>query len=103
MSSSRHKKTKIIRYTQEQAEKAKDKTNYSKLDSMDEKDIDYSDIPETTYELWANAKIKDPGSKKAISLRVDADVLGWFKEQGGRYQTLINRVLRRYMDAHRHH
>ena len=37
--------------------------------------------------------------KAAISLRLDADVLDWFKAQGGGYQTRINAVLRAYMEA----
>ena len=41
--------------------------------------------------------------KKLVSMRIDADVLDWFRSQGGRYQTRINTVLRREMDsAHRH-
>ena len=38
-------------------------------------------------------------TKTAISLRVDQDVLEWFKAQGDGYQTRINAVLRTYMDA----
>jgi uncharacterized protein (DUF4415 family) len=37
--------------------------------------------------------------KKPITLRVDADVLAWFKKQGGGYQTRINRALRKVMDG----
>ena len=37
--------------------------------------------------------------KAAISLRLDAEVLDWFKAQGGGYQTRINAVLRAYMEA----
>jgi len=36
--------------------------------------------------------------KQAITIRLDTDVVEWFKEQGGQYQTLINEVLRRYKD-----
>ncbi|HEV2426411.1 MAG TPA: BrnA antitoxin family protein [Terriglobia bacterium] len=38
--------------------------------------------------------------KQQISLRVDADVLAWFRSQGGKYQTYINQVLRREMRSH---
>ena len=81
--------------------KVKDLTDYDKLDRMSDDDIDYSDIPEMDEAFWANARIEDPGKKKAISLRIDKDVLEWFKHQGGRYQRLINLVLRQYMKAHR--
>jgi uncharacterized protein (DUF4415 family) len=37
--------------------------------------------------------------KAAVSLRLDADVLDWFKTRGAGYQTRINAVLRAYMEA----
>ncbi len=45
--------------------------------------------------------LPQPGRKAAISLRVDPEVLNWFKTQGPGYQTRINRVLRAYMEASR--
>ena len=39
--------------------------------------------------------------KKPVSLRIDADVLEWFKAQGTDYQTRINAILRAYRDATR--
>jgi uncharacterized protein (DUF4415 family) len=94
------KKQRVV-YTSRAIAKLKDNTDYKKLDQMSEKDIDYSDIPETSKELWAQAELIDPGKKKAISLRVDNDILDWFKSQKGRYQRLINHVLRQYMNTHR--
>ena len=38
--------------------------------------------------------------KQLVSLRVDADVLAWFRGQGKKYQTHMNEVLRREMQAH---
>lgn len=43
--------------------------------------------------------LKPVNSKTSISLRVDADVLEWFKAQGRGYQTRINAVLRAFKDA----
>ena len=43
--------------------------------------------------------LKPVTSKTSISLRVDADVLEWFKAQGRGYQTRINAVLRAFKDA----
>lgn len=37
--------------------------------------------------------------KKQVSIRLDADMLEWFKVRGGKYQTHINQVLRNYMEA----
>ena len=48
-------------------------------------------------DFWASAQIAEPVAKQPISLRVDADVLDWFKAQGPRYQSRINAVLRSFM------
>lgn len=77
------------------------KSQLKRLDAMTDDDIDYSDIPETDDEFWENAEVFI-GGKKAISLRVDFDVLLFFKEManGKGYQTAMNKVLRQYMEAH---
>jgi uncharacterized protein (DUF4415 family) len=56
------------------------------------------DLPE---DFWAGASIVEPVGKHPISLRVDADVLEWFKAQGPRYQSRMNAVLRSYMGRRR--
>ena len=67
------------------------------LKAISEEDIDTSDIPELDENFWSKAKVVMPESKKAISLRVDRDVLEWFQKQGKGYQSLMNSVLRSYM------
>lgn len=57
--------------------------------------------PEWTDEDWANATVHLPPPKKAISIRIDTEVLDWFKSLGPGYQTRINMILRGYMDRHR--
>lgn len=69
-------------------------------DKPDEK-IDYSDIPELDEKFWKNVKLVKPINKKKISIRIDEDILRWFKSKGKRYQTLINSVLKTYVDAHK--
>ena len=54
------------------------------------------DLPE---DFFAQASIVHPSPKQPISLRVDEDVLSWFKKQGPRYQSRMNAVLRAYMAA----
>jgi uncharacterized protein (DUF4415 family) len=44
-----------------------------------------------------------PRPKTHMNLRIDADVVEWFKRSGRGYQTRINAVLRAYVQAHRHH
>lgn len=51
------------------------------------------DLPD---DFWDDAEVVTPG-KEAISLRVDRDVLDWFRQRGPRYQTRMNAVLRSYV------
>ena len=87
--------------------KAKNSTNGSRTDwarlrKMSDKDIDVSDAPELDAEFFRTAVVRMPRAKKAVSIRLDQDVLAWFRDQGGTYQTRINAVLRTYMQAHSH-
>ena len=52
-------------------------------------------------DFWATAKVVNPSVKKSIHLRVDADVLEFFKRDGKGHLTRMNTVLRRYMHAQR--
>ena len=77
----------------------KQRSEIEKLASMSDGEIDTSEIPEMAD--WKNpviGKFYRP-VKKQVSLRLDADMLEWFKVQGGKYQTHINQVLRRYMEV----
>ena len=56
------------------------------------------DMPEG---FWDVAKPQEPKVKKAISMRVDPEVLDFFKAQGDGYQTRMNAVLKSYVDAHK--
>jgi len=66
---------------------------------MKDVDIDYSDIPKLGPDFFANA-VRWPGPKQQITLRLDPDVLRFFRKHGRGYQTTINAVLRKYMEAH---
>jgi uncharacterized protein (DUF4415 family) len=67
-------------------------------------EIDLSDLPEIPPEKFARALIRkglQPVVRKAqITLRIDEDVLEWFRERGAGYQSRINAVLRAYKQAH---
>lgn len=71
-----------------------------RFDAMQDKDIDYSDIPDTT-EFWRKIEPMMPEPKAQITLRVDKDVLDFFKRQGRRYQTRMHAVLKAYVEAHK--
>jgi uncharacterized protein (DUF4415 family) len=71
------------------------------LAALPDEAIDTSDIPEIAD--WRGAvvgKFYRP-VKKTVTIRLDADVVAWFKAQGGKYQTTVNRILREYMMSHR--
>ena len=79
-------------------------TDWQSLEAMNDEDIDLSDCPEVTPEMFAKAIVKRGGlpltkNKAQITLRIDSDVLDWFKSQGRGYQTKINSLLRAYMEA----
>ena len=77
------------------------KRRLKQIEAIRDEDIDYSDIPETDEHFWKNAKLIIPTPKKSISLRVDPDVLTWFKSKGKGYQSRMNAVLRSFMLAKR--
>ncbi len=82
----------------------KSETDWKRIDAMKDEDIDFSDIPEITPEMFANAVVrrnfKPIPRKKQLTLRVDSDVVDWYKNQGRGYQTRINSLLRAYMKEH---
>lgn len=65
------------------------------------------DAPEVDLdeEFWRTARLVMPREtgKTSVHLRVDTEVLEWFKRQGKGHLTRMNAVLRAYMEAHRHH
>ena len=75
------------------------KSDLDRIDKLRDEDIDYSDIPELGDDVFAKPLTPWPPKKETITIRVDSDVLGWFKRQGSGYQTRMNQVLRRYMDV----
>ena len=79
-------------------------TEWERLDALQDEDIDLSDAAEISPEMFAKAVVrrglKPPPNKRQITIRLDADVLKWYRAQGEGYQTRINALLRAYMDAH---
>jgi uncharacterized protein (DUF4415 family) len=78
--------------------KKKSKTDWTRIKSMKEKDIDFSDIPELEDDFFQEAVLW-PGKKKQITIRLDPDLVDFYKSAGPGYQSRINTVLRRYMEA----
>ncbi len=70
------------------------------IEAIKDKDIDYSDIPETDADFWANAELIEPDRTQHVTLRVKKSVLDHFKAEGKKgYQTRINAVLESYVRA----
>ena len=76
-------------------------SNLKEIEAMGDADIDFSDIPEVTdFTGWTRGKFYRP-VKQQLTLRLDADVVHWFKTHAGEgrgYQTKINAALRRFVE-----
>ena len=88
---------------------AEPKTDWARLRAMTDRDIERAvradpDAAPILNERWfRNAKLVMPPDRKprvAISLRVESDVIDWFKAQGGPYQSRMHAVLKAFADAH---
>jgi len=78
---------------------AEQKKRLEALATQPDSEIDFSDIPELTNRDFENAvrgKFYRP-VKKALSLRLDVDVIEWLKKDGRGYQTRANQMLREQM------
>ncbi|MFM9974288.1 MAG: BrnA antitoxin family protein [Beijerinckiaceae bacterium] len=81
----------------------KGKTDWKRLDAMTDAQVTAAaeadpDAKPMTDDEWAMAALTIP-PKVSVGMRLDADVLAWFKKRGAGYQTRINAVLRRYIEA----
>jgi uncharacterized protein (DUF4415 family) len=84
---------------------SKSLTDWARVDALKDEEIDLSDVPEVTPEMFARAVVRrglrPDSAKTRVTLRMDRDVVEWFKMRGHNYQAHINALLRAYMDAHR--
>ena len=79
--------------------KGKGQTDWERLRREQEAGLEQEVDPDEGEFDWSQARVVMPPSKQAISVRIDRDVLDFFKSQGRGYQTRINAVLRSYMEA----
>ena len=83
----------------------KSQSDWSRLTAMKDRDIVVDlDAPMWTPEMFARAVVKrglkPTQTKSLLSLRVDTEVVSWFRAQGPGYQSRMNALLRAYMEAH---
>jgi uncharacterized protein (DUF4415 family) len=69
---------------------------------MTDEEIDTSDIPPLGEAFFNDAKLRVP-DRVSVTVNIDADVLEWFRAQGGEFQQRINAALRIYAEAHKEH
>ena len=99
------KKERISKLSFERALKLKSKTDHARLETMTAAEIDFADAPKVTPEAFARAVVRRGGvqakaNKIPLTLRVDPEVLEWFKSRGPGYQTEMGTLLRAYMEEH---
>jgi uncharacterized protein (DUF4415 family) len=98
------KPERIVRVTVEEARQMSDLTDFAALDAMTDEDIAKAvaeDPDAAPLDIdWTKARLVLPPGKESVTLRVDKDVLDWFRKQGRGYQTHMNAVLRDYQEAH---
>ena len=86
------------------ASKTKLKTDWKRLRTMMDEEVHATvvsdpDIRPTDESFWRKARVVMPQPKQTVTMRLDADILAWFRGEPG-YQTRINAILRAYMNAH---
>ena len=83
------------------------RSDWARVDAMSDREIeeaakaDLDAAPILDKEWFRTAKLVLPERKVPISLRMDREVVEWFKAQGRRYQSRMNAVLKAYVQAHR--
>ena len=96
----------ITSVTPEGARRSKGKTDFARLDAMTDDDIakavaaDSDAVPLDVD--WTQARLEVPPGKEVVTLRLDRDLVDWFRQQGRGYQTRINAVLRAFYRAKSH-
>lgn len=75
------------------------RTDLERIDATKDEDIDVSEIPALAESFFQKASIRMPGKKQSVTIRLDEDVVEWFKGRGKGYQSAINAVLVEYVRA----
>jgi len=84
--------------------KHKGRIDRDRVLAMSEEEVMRTSPPELAHlpdNFWDNAKLVMPEKKVAVSLRLDSEVLAWYRASGPRYQTKINAVLKSYAERAR--
>ena len=75
-------------------------TNWDRVDALDDRTIDTSDVPPLPESFFTRGRLRVPPSPVALTLNVDSDVIRWFKAQGDTWEQRMNAALRLYVEVH---
>ncbi len=94
----------IVRYTADEIDemlgRGESQTDWARLDALTEEELEGSiDHAEEGEFDWSTIQVGFPGPKQQLTVRFDADVVEWFKDQGPGYQTRMNAVLCSFVEA----
>lgn len=92
----------IVSFTLDELLKMPGQTDWARIDALTDEEIEAAARSDPEWEGlldidWSKAELVEPVNKVAISIRLDPDILAFFKEKGPGYQRRINAVLRAYM------
>ena len=107
-SGGKESRDRVVRVSSAELASMEDRSDWTRVDALTDEEIDraISDDPDAAPVLdesfWRNAEILDPRhGKSTITMRVDDDVIDFFKRGGAGYQSRMNAVLRAYVYARR--
>ena len=76
------------------------KTDWEWLEAGSDEGIDYKDIPPLEDSFFKRAMLRLPHQPVTITLKIDPEILAWFKARDGEYEQRMNAALRIYVEAH---
>ncbi len=94
----------VVQHTTEELQQMRasgqDQTNWKQVDAQSEAELEATIDQEDEGDFdWSKVEIGMPQGKQQMTVRIDIDVIEWFRSQGAGYQTRMNQVLRRYVEA----
>ena len=98
------KQEHTVRYTADELDemlrRGESQTDWARVDAMTEEELEATiDHAEEGEFDWSTVQVGVPSSKQQLTIRLDRDVIEWFKTQGAGYQTRMNAVLKSFVEA----
>lgn len=98
------KSERIVSYTEQELDemlrRGESRSNFARIEALTEEELEASiDFEEEGEIDWDTLRVDLPLPKKQLTVRLDAEIIDWFKLGGPGYQTRMNSVLRSYVQA----